>query len=118
MSDQIRFPDRWGWGRGYGINSGHAVLRVLHDEGFSIWPFDPPSPFQVVEIYPRLLTGPVVKSSAEARRTYLVHKHWDISPEDRRLAEQSEDAFDAAVSAPVMGNHVAELQSLQAASDP
>jgi hypothetical protein len=55
----------------------------------------------VVEIYPRLLTGPVIKSRREARLTYL-ERFPDLSPDHRATAASCEDAFDAAVSALVM----------------
>lgn len=38
-----------------------ALLRLAR-AGFSIWPFDQPGWPQAVEIYPRVLTGPVVKT--------------------------------------------------------
>ena len=66
----------------------------------------------VVEIYPRLLTGPIVKSSAEQRADYLT-AHWpDLSTSHRASAVASDDAFDAAVSALVMSQHVAEFSDL------
>ncbi|HET6316685.1 MAG TPA: hypothetical protein VFG86_09520 [Chloroflexota bacterium] len=92
---------------GTGSIRGMPLLHALRARGASIWPFDPPGWPRVVEIYPRLLTGPVVKSSAAARQAYL----------DRHLpafqhAVPSEDAFDAAVSALTMARHAADLESL------
>ena len=53
---------------GTGSLRGFAVLARLRAAGFSIWPFDAPArPPVAVEIYPRLLTGPVVKSDPTAR---------------------------------------------------
>ena len=87
------------------------LLHALRAHGASIWPFDPPGWPRVVEIYPRLLTGPVVKSSALARQTYLEqHYPW--------LACPTEDAFDAAVSALVMARHSDDLRSLPDEADP
>ena len=103
---------------GTGSIRGMPFLRTLHDEGFSIWPFDPPSPWNVVEIYPRLLTGSVVKSDLDERRKYLHNKHWDIDSDDLRLAEGSEDAFDSVASAMVMSRHGEELRSLGRSTDP
>jgi hypothetical protein len=70
----------------------------------------------VVEMYPRLLTGAVVKSRAAARQSYLAA--WRMPPALRRHAEQSADAFDAAISAIVMSQHIDALGSLRPASDP
>jgi len=46
---------------GTGSVRGMPVLRRLQSAGLSIWPFDPPRLPMVLEIYPRLLTGPVTK---------------------------------------------------------
>jgi hypothetical protein len=59
---------------GTGSLRGMPLLLQLRRAGFSIWPFDPPRLPMVVEIYPRLLTGPVVKSSREARLRYLAYR--------------------------------------------
>ena len=64
----------------------------------------------MLEIYPRLLTGPVTKSSAQARQTYLAERY-------PGLECQTEDAFDAAVSALVMARRATELAALPAALD-
>jgi hypothetical protein len=53
----------------------------------------------VVEIYPRLLTGPVNKSRLESRLAYLDAAFPDLPAGMRETAASSEDAFDAAVSA-------------------
>lgn len=97
---------------GTGSLRGMPYLAMLRKEGFAIWPFDAPRGPLVVEIYPRLLTGPVVKSSAEARRSYL-ERH--SVPAHRALAAkaaESEDAFDAAISALAMDRHRGALRSL------
>jgi hypothetical protein len=82
---------------------GMPWLAVLRREGFSVWPFDPPRLPLVVEMWPRLLTGPVVKSRLEARDQYLAAARasgqLELSDEQQALATRSEDAFDAAVSA-------------------
>jgi hypothetical protein len=41
-----------------------------------------------------------------------------LDPEWRRLAEDSEDAFDAIVSVIQMNRHINELESLKRAADP
>jgi hypothetical protein len=91
---------------GTGSLRGFPLLRRLRAEGFSIWPFDLPRLPVAVEIFPRLLTGPVVKSRRSARQTYLQSRGWP--PE----AGASEDVFDAAVSALVMASHERELAAL------
>ena len=72
----------------------------------------------VVEIYPRLMTGAVHKSNPIARGQLLDGRYPRLSDEHRRLAMLSEDAFDAAVSALVMVEHLADLGALPAESDP
>lgn len=104
---------------GTGSLRGFPVLARLRDAGFAIWPIDAPAPAPVaVEIYPRLLTGAVVKSDLEARRAHLDARHPDVAPALRDLAIGSEDAFDAAVSALVMSVHEAELRTLPSVDDP
>jgi Protein of unknown function (DUF429) len=101
---------------GTGSIRGMRFLRRLRSAGFSIWPFDPPGWPRVVEIYPRLLTGPVRKSSAAERQAYL--KRFPTMDEDfQRKAEQNDDAFDAAISALVMAKHLGELLNLPAVAD-
>jgi len=97
---------------GTGSLRGWPVLRRLRAAGFAIWPFDPPRLPAVVEIFPRLLTGPVVKSRRDARERYLGDRGWP--PE----AAVSEDAFDAAVSALVMSAHATALAALPPEPDP
>jgi hypothetical protein len=103
---------------GTGSIRGMPFLGRLADAGFSIWPFDPVRLPALIEIYPRLLTGEVVKSRADARDEYLRRNHGGLSPAFRGLAASTEDAFDAAVSALVMWDHVEDLLSLRKAGDP
>jgi hypothetical protein len=72
----------------------------------------------VVEIYTRLLTGPVVKSDAKQRKRYLENAPWSLEAKTLQGAASSEDAFDAAVSALVMDEHAEALSSLVRALDP
>jgi len=65
-----------------------------------------------VEIFPRLLTGPVVKSRAAERERYLRQRDWPL------LGSVSEDAFDAEVSALVMDRRRGDLMALPAEPDP
>jgi hypothetical protein len=102
---------------GTGSIRGMPILRVLHDAGFSIWPFDPPALPTVIEIYPRLFTPGVTKSLPSHRL-----KHLDAScpalPEKMRTAAlDSEDAFDAVVSALAMWRHRDQLAALPAPRD-
>jgi NTP pyrophosphatase (non-canonical NTP hydrolase) len=97
---------------GTGSIRGMPQLLRLREAGFSIWPFDAVGRPLVVEIYPRLLTGSVVKSDAVARASYLAEKFPMLASELRERAASTEDAFDAAVSALVMARHSAELASL------
>lgn len=103
---------------GTGSIRGMPMLLALREAGASIWPFDAPGWPLVVEIYPRLLTGPVVKSSAAARAALLDARYPHLHPVHRASAVASEDAFDAAVSALEMYVHLDELRSLPPETDP
>jgi hypothetical protein len=97
---------------GPGSLYGMQALHRLAHAGFRIWPFDDARPPLVVEIYPRVLTGKVVKSDRRARAR-VVAEHFSSSP----LAEAAiaqEDAFDAALSAVAMAAAVDELLELRA----
>ena len=105
---------------GTGSLRGMPILLRLHRAGFRVWPFDeavlaadaPPSPL-LVEMYTRLMTGPVHKANPQARRAYLDRLRRPASPDfDPRYAGLpravmqgalgSEDAFDALISCMVM----------------
>ena len=59
--------------------------------GFTIWPFDEPAVAPVaVEIYPRSLTGVVVKRDTAARLAYLDKRFPDLAPRHREHAVASE----------------------------
>ena len=103
---------------GTGSVRGIPHLRRLRAAGFSIWPFDPAGPATVLEVYPRLLTGPVCKSSRQERARYVAEAGWPIAPSFEAAVIGSEDAFDAAISALVMDNHRAELAALGPSADP
>ena len=104
---------------------GVPILLRLREAGFRIWPFDAPdsnAPL-AVEIYTRLMTGPVIKSSAAARAAYLKNKAGD-DPLYRGLpqsviakAKASEDAFDALVSVMEMAAHRDQFARLKRASN-
>ena len=94
---------------GTGSIRGMALLARLRREGFSIWPFDRAGWPRAVEIYPRLLTGPVTKSVRSARTDYLARLGWPADPVLRERAASTEDAFDAAISALGMDEHQEDL---------
>ena len=99
---------------GTGSLRGMRHLADLADAGFAIWPFDDPGWPLAVEIYPRSLTGPVLKSRHRTRREYLAARFGEQDAVMRERAAGSEDAFDAAVSALVMARHGDELAALPA----
>ena len=103
---------------GTGSIRGMPLLRQLHEAGATIWPFVRGARPIVVEIYPRLLTGPVRKSVAAERQRLLAERYPTLDAQHRDLAMASEDAFDAAVSALVMAEHVADLLALPDEPDP
>jgi hypothetical protein len=102
---------------GTGSLRGMGVLHRLHQARFSIWPFDPPGWPQVVEIYPRLLTKAVKKSHSGRRADYLAAHYPQLTAELRERAASGEDAFDAAVSALVMAEHIEDLKDLPTVTD-
>jgi hypothetical protein len=77
----------------------------------------------VVEIYTRLMTGAVNKSSEAARTAYLAKKRREnalyagISRGVMAKARGSEDAFDALVTAMVMTEHRGEFAALRKTED-
>ena len=89
---------------GTGSIRGMPYLTNIRRAGVAIWPFDPPSRPMVVEIYPRLFTGQVVKSKCSARFEYLNKKLPRLNADHWTNAMDSEDAFDAAISAIELNN--------------
>jgi hypothetical protein len=104
---------------------GMPGLLRLREAGFRIWPYDAPSVKKplVVEIYTRLMTGAVTKSSEVARTEYLAKKRREsglyagLSRGVWAKARGSEDAFDALVTAMVMTEHRAEFARLKRTED-
>lgn len=92
---------------GTGSLRGMPHLLTLRDAGCAVWPFDGSGTgrrTQVVELYPRLLTGPIAKRNPAERSRYLheLRARFPGGATHESLlvrAEVSEDAFDAAVSA-------------------
>lgn len=103
---------------GTGSIRGMPHLTELRSAGFSIWPFHAPALPLVIEIYPRLLTGPVVKSRDAERSAYLARCLPRLGDVLARKAASSHDAFDAAVSAVVMSRHADEIAALAKSRDP
>ncbi len=97
---------------GTGSIRGMPFLSRCREAGFSVWPIEDATGRDVIEIYPRALTGPVVKKLPNARRDYMERSPWRLSPDDLRAVTDSEDAFDAAISALVMDEHASELGAL------
>jgi len=102
---------------GTGSIRGMPFLLRLADAGFKVWPFYPAGWPRVVEIYPRELTGKVNKSSRAARLAYLRAAFPELEVDVFAAASNSEDAFDAAVSALVMDHSFNELAALEQTAD-
>jgi hypothetical protein len=98
---------------GTGSLRGMPFLHRLKNAGFTIWPFDDRSGPTIIEIYPRVLTGSIVKSNGEARASRIRERYPTITDETATKASSSDDAFDALVSALVMGTHASELRNLR-----
>ena len=86
---------------GTGTLRGIPFLPALREAGWAIWPYDAPSDHVVAEIWTRLLTGPVAKSSVDGRREWL-RANASLRGRLLRTATDSEDAFDAAACALVL----------------
>jgi len=102
---------------GTGSIRGMPFLLSLVERGFHVWPFEDGWPL-VIEIYPRILTGPVRKSDPVARLEYLQKPRWRLEPKMAQLVASSEDLFDAAISALVMAQNKHELSGLKPSTDP
>ncbi len=104
---------------GTGSIRGMPLLQQLQAAGARVWPYcnDAGEP-TLIEIYPRLMTGAVRKSSAVARAELLGRRYPALADDHQQLAVASEDAFDAAVSALVMVEHVDDLVALPPEADP
>jgi hypothetical protein len=116
---------------GTGSLRAMPCLLRLRAAGFRVWPFEdaaltqsPPRPL-LVEMYTRLLTGPVAKSNPDARRAYLKLRRLEEPESYGRLsrsvmnkAHGSEDAFDALVCTMEMAREAPSFNGLRAALDP
>ncbi len=126
---QPKSPFQIGGAGAVGTGSLRAMpwLLKLWQHGFRVWPFEDATPTQplLVEMYTRLLTGPVKKSNPLARKAYLLRG----KKEDAALyaslpravvakAQGSEDAFDALVCCLEMVRWQQEFPTLRATEDP
>lgn len=103
---------------GTGSLRGMPFLPRLAGAGFRIWPFDPGGERTVVEIWPRALTGPVVKRDLSARARRLgAELSGPTDPALVAAATASEDAFDAAVASLVISRHLSAFVRLPSARD-
>jgi hypothetical protein len=123
-------PFQIGGSGSVGTGSLRAIpfLLRLHDAGFRVWPFENasfgarPRPL-LVEMYTRLMTGPVAKSNAAARKAYMGARrtsdplYAEISRSVWQKALGSEDAFDALVSTLEMVRHAGEFTQLRATTN-
>lgn len=114
---------------GTGSLRAMPVLLTLSEAQFRVWPFEnaelageSPRPL-LVEMYTRLLTGPVAKSNERARREYLLARR-KSDPAYAALARRvlahahaSEDAFDALVCTLEMARLRAEFPALLQTTD-
>jgi hypothetical protein len=103
---------------GTGSIRGMPILLQLREAGFGIWPYDSPSFPMALEVYPRLLTGPVNKSSALQRLDLIGRRYPNLEQRWVEMAASSDDAFDAAISAIVMSQHAASFAALPDCRDP
>lgn len=83
---------------GTGAVRGMPILQRLAHSGFAIWPFNPPRWPLVVEVYPRLLTGPVNKTQ-QADRDACLARFSDLPAVYRAAAARDDNAFDACIAA-------------------
>lgn len=90
---------------GTGSLRGMPQLLTLRAKGFAILPFDAASGRDVLEIYPRLCTGSVRKSDANARRRCASERLGARNQRWLATLAGSEDALDAALSALALASH-------------
>jgi hypothetical protein len=113
---------------GTGSLRAMPVLKRLREAGFAVWPYeaarlgDQARPL-LVEMYTRLLTGPVAKSNAVARKAYLAAKkktdaaYAGLGRGVVAKACESEDAFDALVCCVEMTKRREEFAGLKETRD-
>ncbi len=104
-------------------------LLKLREAGFRVWPYEDSTLAKkkaqplLVEMYTRLLTGPVAKSNALARAAYLKQRrkqdalYAGLGRTVIRKAEGSEDGFDALICCVEMVRRQGEFAGLRATED-
>jgi hypothetical protein len=121
MKQQPKSPFQIGGAGAVGTGSvrGMPHLLDLQAAGFAIWPFDPPAPHMVIEIYPRLAVGNTRVSQAGERESFLQRDPFRKLPEEvLQAARNSADAFDALCALTNMVEHRDELGKLTQATEP
>lgn len=78
---------------------GMPHLAALRSAGFAVWPFDPWRPPVLVEAWPRLALGRLVKSDPAARAAWVGAQGRRVPPALGAVAASSADALDAAAAA-------------------
>jgi hypothetical protein len=84
---------------GTGTLRGMPALRALRAAGVAVWPWDAPGAVTAAELYPRLATGALVKSSQAARESLVATHAARIPRALRAPVAASEDALDAGFAA-------------------
>jgi hypothetical protein len=97
---------------GPGSVRGMPLLARLREAGWHVWPFDPPKLPLVIEIFPRLFMGRVVKKAPIECLGFLNSRFPDLNQYTATLAASNDDAFDATVSALVMAERGKDLANL------
>ncbi|ADW67606.1 hypothetical protein [Granulicella tundricola] len=125
---QPKSPFQIGGAGAVGTGSLRAMewLMRLREGGFRVWPFEDFSEGRplLVEMYTRLLTGPVAKSNPSARKAYLKARkmaepglYGGLARSVVVGAEGSEDGFDALVCCLEMVRWQTEFAGLRRATD-
>ena len=126
---QPKSPFQIGGSGSVGTGSLRAMewLLKLWESGYRVWPFEDADVSKhplLVEMYTRLLTGPVKKANADARSVYLKARskaepelYGALSRGVTAKAQGSEDAFDALVCCVEMVRHQAEFAGLRRTRD-
>lgn len=98
---------------------GMPALLSLCDAGVAIWPFDPPALPCAVEVFPRALARFLAPAGTRLRgaalRRAVAAAAADALGPWRARVEANQDAFDAAVTALVLGDTADLLEQLAAA---
>ncbi len=102
---------------GVGSIRGMPILSRLRSRGFSVWPFHEARLPLVIEVWPRLSSGPVNKSDAKARVKTLRARFPGLPRKIVDAARGSDDAFDALITALDLDAHRRTLARLERAPD-